>query len=53
MVAKSRGNHVGWIIMFRYILGSRGWEAENWRRPVEDVFQWRAVVNTIMNIQVS
>jgi hypothetical protein len=29
-----------------------GWEGVDWMHLAQDRYQWRAVVNTVMNIQV-
>jgi hypothetical protein len=34
-------------------LGEIGWEGVEWMHLVEDRDQWRAVVNTIMNLRFS
>jgi hypothetical protein len=37
---------------FRMDLREVGWEGVDWMHPAEDRDQWRAVVNTVINIWV-
>jgi hypothetical protein len=34
-------------------LGEIGWDGMDWMEPAQDRDQWRAVVNTAMNLRVS
>jgi hypothetical protein len=35
------------------VLKEKGWGGMDWIGPAKDREQWRALVNTIMNLQVS
>jgi hypothetical protein len=43
----------GWVDNIRMDLTETGWEGVNWMRLAQDRDQWRAVVNTVMDPQVS
>jgi hypothetical protein len=34
-------------------LGEIGWDGKDWIDPAQDRVQWRALVNTVMNLRVS
>jgi hypothetical protein len=39
-----------WEDNIKMDLGDIGWEAVNWTHLAQDRYQWRAVVNTVMNL---
>jgi hypothetical protein len=39
-------------IMIKWMLGKIGWEDANWIHLVKGGAQWRALVNTALNLQV-
>jgi hypothetical protein len=41
----------GWIIS-NLILRERGWDGVDWIDMAQDRYQWRALVNTILNLWV-
>jgi hypothetical protein len=42
-----------WEDNFKTDLGEIGWSGMDWIHLAEDMDQWRALVNTLMNIWVS
>jgi hypothetical protein len=41
----------GWTIL-KWILREIGWDGRDWIKLAQDRDQWRALVNTVMNLQV-
>jgi hypothetical protein len=41
-----------WVDNIKIDLREIGWDGMNWIDPVQDRDQWRALVNTVMNLQV-
>jgi hypothetical protein len=58
MVGKSEGNRQLWRPRHRWEdnikmnLSEKGWGGMDWIDLVQDMDQWRALVNTVMNIRV-
>jgi hypothetical protein len=42
-----------WVVNIRMDLREIGWGGVNWIDLVQDRDQWRALVNTVMNLRVS
>jgi hypothetical protein len=42
-----------WVNNIKMDLGEIGWKGMDWIDPTQDRNQWRALVNTIMNLRVS
>jgi hypothetical protein len=40
----------GWLIL-KQILREKGWDGTDWIDLAQDRDQWRAIVNTVMNLQ--
>jgi hypothetical protein len=49
---KPEGKEVGRWIIFKWILRELGWGGRDWIDLVQDGDQWRALVNTVMNLRV-
>jgi hypothetical protein len=47
-----RPTHNDRIISKKMDLREKGWEGEDWIHLAQDMDQWWAVVNTVMNFQV-
>jgi hypothetical protein len=45
------GNTSGRTIL-KWILGEIGWDGRDWIELAQDRDQWRALVNTVMNLRV-
>jgi hypothetical protein len=43
---------VGWRILLKWILRERGWVGMELIHVAQDRYQWRALVNAIMNLRV-
>jgi hypothetical protein len=41
-----------WDDNIRLDLGERGWEGVDWMRLTQDRDQWRALINTVINLKV-
>jgi hypothetical protein len=58
LVSKSEGKRPlgshkhGWEDHIRMDLKETGWEGVDWIRVAQDTDLWRALVNTVMNLQV-
>jgi hypothetical protein len=42
-----------WVDNIEMDLGEIGWDGRDWIELVQDRDQWRALVNTVMNLRVS
>jgi hypothetical protein len=42
-----------WVDHIKMDLGEIGWDSMDWTGLAEDRDQWRALVNTVMNLRVS
>jgi hypothetical protein len=42
-----------WVDNIKMELGEIGWDGMDWIHLAQDRDQWRALVNTVMNLQVS
>jgi hypothetical protein len=45
-----RPNVGGWTIL-KWNLGEKGWDGRDWIELAQDRDQWRALVNTVMNLR--
>jgi hypothetical protein len=41
-----------WVDNIKVDLGEIGWDGRNWIELAQDRDQWRALVNTVMNLRV-
>jgi hypothetical protein len=41
-----------WVNNVKIDLGELGWDGRHWIKPAQDRDQWRALVNTVMNLRV-
>jgi hypothetical protein len=41
-----------WVDNIKMLLGEIGWDGMDWIDLAQDMDQWRALVNTVMNIRV-
>jgi hypothetical protein len=41
-----------WVNNIKMDLGEMGWDGRDWIELTQDRDQWRALVNTVMNLQV-
>jgi hypothetical protein len=41
-----------WVDNIKMDLGEIGWDGVDWIKLVQDMDQWRAVVNTVMSLRV-
>jgi hypothetical protein len=41
-----------WVNNIKMDLGEIGWDGSDWTELAQDRDQWRALVNTVMNLQV-
>jgi hypothetical protein len=44
--------YVGWWTILKWILRETGWDGTDWIDMAQDRDQWRALVNTVMNLRV-
>jgi hypothetical protein len=41
-----------WVVNIKMDLGEIGWDGRDWIELAQDRNQWRALVNTVMNLRV-
>jgi hypothetical protein len=41
-----------WVVNIKMDLGEIGWDGRDWIELAQDRDQWRALVNTVMNLRV-
>jgi hypothetical protein len=52
LVGKPEGKRRRWVDNIKMDLREIGWDGVDWIDLARDRYQWRALVNTVMNIRV-
>jgi hypothetical protein len=52
LVFKILDSSVGWVDNIKMDLREIGWDGVNWIDLAQDREQWRALVNTVMNLRI-